>query len=146
MGFGNAILRPASASTQSSLYHKDRQRAGARHGYFLARRAKLVALQSAKDLVLRRPGPDTKSYPKLGTSKTFTNVLDCGIVINALTTPNGVSDLLFPSLGTLAISGVVSQPFSKINGNLGQSQGFSNGAYSETTSRATELRVEFSGW
>lgn len=71
----------------------------------------------------RNWGLASAAYPKPSTSKTFSDVLDCGIVINALTTPNGVSDLSFPSLGTLAISGVVANPMSRINGNLGTSQG-----------------------
>jgi len=71
----------------------------------------------------RNWGASSSSYPPLSTSKTNTNVLDCGIVINALTTSNGVSDLIFPSLGTLAISGVVAQPMSRINGNAGSNPG-----------------------
>ena len=71
----------------------------------------------------RNWGASSASYPPLGTSKTFTNVLDCGIVINALTTPNGVSDLSFPSLGTLAVSGIVANPVSRINGNVGLNPG-----------------------
>jgi len=71
----------------------------------------------------RNWGGATASYPAPGTSQTFTDVLDCGIVINALTTSNGVSDLQFPSLGTLAISGVAPHPVSRINGNTGQNQG-----------------------
>jgi len=69
-------------------------------------------------------GPSV-TYPSPGTSKTFTSILDCGVVINAIPTFMGASDLTFASLNSLAITGTAPQPASRINGNKGFNPGAS---------------------
>jgi prepilin-type N-terminal cleavage/methylation domain-containing protein len=64
-------------------------------------------------------------YPSLGTSKTFTSVLDCGVVINAVPTFMGTGDVTFASLGSLKIVSTAASPASRINGNKGLNPGAS---------------------
>jgi prepilin-type N-terminal cleavage/methylation domain-containing protein len=71
------------------------------------------------------------SYPALGTSKTFSGALDCGLAIYATPLSVGTGDLVFPSLGSLAIAGTTAQPASRINGNKGLNQG--NSPFASTT-------------
>ncbi len=63
------------------------------------------------------------AYPALGTSKTITSALDCGVAIYATPASVGAGDLVFPSLGSLAITSSVANPASRINGNKGISPG-----------------------
>jgi len=64
-------------------------------------------------------------YPAPGTSKTFTSLLDCGVVINAVPTFMGAGDITFASLGSLAIASTAASPVSRINGNKGLNPGAS---------------------
>jgi prepilin-type N-terminal cleavage/methylation domain-containing protein len=64
-------------------------------------------------------------YPSLGTSKTFTSVLDCGVVINAVPTFMGAGDVTFASLGSLKITNTATSPVSRINGNKAMNPGSS---------------------
>lgn len=63
------------------------------------------------------------AYPPLGTSKTNSGALDCGVAIYATPFSVGTGDLVFPSLGSLAIAGTAASPVSRINGNKGFNQG-----------------------
>ncbi|MBI3864004.1 MAG: DUF1559 domain-containing protein [Planctomycetia bacterium] len=63
------------------------------------------------------------AYPALGTSKTFSSALDCGVGIFATPPSVGAGDLVFPSLGSLAITNTAAVPASRINGNKGNNQG-----------------------
>lgn len=65
------------------------------------------------------------AYPGLGTSKVVSGALDCGAAIYATPATIGTGDLVFPSLGSLAIVSSVPQPASRINGNKGFSPGSS---------------------